>query len=103
MEIATVSNALFLSQTTLEGWLDQEKVELDGETLKLLEDSSCYQLEPALHIKRVVDGEDTRNLSGKTCTLAELEAADADCFRNTAVLENTAYEGDEGFVVSWSS
>ena len=100
-EIATVSNALFLSQSTLENWIDQEKVELDGQTLRLVEDSSHYQLEPALYINQVVDGEDSQNLSGKTCTLAEFETAQADCFRNSVVLGETAYEGEEGFVVTW--
>ncbi len=98
-----MSNALFLPQSVLEGWIDQEKVELDGQTLQLIEDSSRYKLEPALHINKVVDGKDTRNLSGKTCTLAELEAVEADCFRNTAVLGETAYEGDEGFLVILAS
>ena len=96
-----MSDALFLSQRTLEAWLDQEKVELDGQTLRLLEDSSHYQLEPALHINVVLDGEDSQKLSGKTCTLAEFEAAKADCFRNSVVLGETAYEGEEGFVVTW--
>jgi len=102
-EIATMSTALFLPQGVLENWVDQEKVTLDGEMLRLLQDSSSYLMEPAILINEVVDGEDSRNLSGKTCTLAELEDVKADCFRNSVVLEDTAYEGEEGFVVSWKS
>ena len=98
-----MSTALFLSQSTLETWIDQEEVELDGQSLRLLEDSSHYQLEPAVYIDQVLDGEDSRNLLGKTCTLAELEAVQADCFRNSVVLGETAYEGKEGFVVVWQA
>lgn len=99
-EIATMREALFLPQSTLERWLDLEKVELEGQILHLFEDSSRYRLEAALFITELLDGEDLLNLIGKTCTLNELDGVLADCFRGSAVLGESAYEGEEGYVVS---
>tara|TARA_Y100001934_G_C12317815_1_gene758464 strand:+ start:753 stop:1055 length:303 start_codon:yes stop_codon:yes gene_type:complete len=97
-----MTTALFVPQSTLEDWLDLEGIAVAGHTLHYLDDASVYQLEPAFHITKVVDGDDSLNLRGKTCTLTELDNAQADCFRTSIVLANTAYDCEEGFVVTRS-
>ena len=95
-----MTTALFLPQSTLETWLDLEDVTVEGHTLHFLEDASAYQLQAAFHIIKVVDGDDSLNLFGKTCTLKQLEQARAKCFRTSMVLGDTAYACEEGFVVT---
>ena len=65
---------LFLSQDTLDLWLAEERVTIDGETLTLGSKGS-FQLVTAFHfLEELAGGGDESQLVGKVKSLVDVEA-----------------------------
>lgn len=89
---------LFISQHRLDRLTADEKVVLDGNRLDLPALGTSFQLEPAVHFLAVVDGEDSHDLVGRVKTEAALRTLGADLLHNSAIVGETAYECEPGFL-----
>lgn len=89
---------LFISQQRLDRLSADDKVVLEGDRLEIPALSTSFDLEPAVHFTSVVDGEDVHGLVGKVRTEAALRAVGADLLHTSAIVGETAYQCEPGFL-----
>ncbi len=89
---------LFISQAKLEAWLEKGEVTFDDVTLTVPAEGVTYTLEPAVHIRSLIDGKDSQGLVGKVLTHAQLQKLGAEHSQGAAILGETAYDCEEGFL-----
>lgn len=89
---------LFISQSKLEGWIDDGEVTFDDGILTLLAQRRSYRLVPAVQVSLLLDGEDTQSLVGKILALDELAKLGAEHYPRSVLLGETAYECVDGFL-----
>jgi len=90
---------VFVSQETLEKWLSNEHVEVDGEVMTVKPDSRRFRLVSAVHfLREVADGGDQGNLVGKVKDLDQIVRLGGDHSSGSVVLGDDAYEVVEGFL-----
>lgn len=92
-------NRVFVSQETLDRWLSEERVEVDGDVLRLQRDGQRFRLATALHfVSEVAGGGDPQSWIGKVKPLdAVLESGGEHC-AGSVVLGESAFEVIEGFL-----
>lgn len=88
---------LFIPQNMMETWIADGKVTFQDNILTLVQENASYQVSPAVHILSLIDGQDQVGLVGRVCTVAELQAMGAENYRDSVILKDTAYQGEEGF------
>lgn len=90
---------VFVSQETLDKWLSEENVEVDGEVMTLKPDRRRFRLVTAVHfLREVADGGDQGNLVGKVKDLTQVTALGGDHCSGSVVVGDDAYEVVEGFL-----
>jgi hypothetical protein len=92
-------NRVFVSQETLDRWLSEERVEVEGDVLTLQQDGQRFHLATALHfLSEVAGGGDPEGWLGKVKPLdAILESGGEHC-AGSVVLGESAFEVIEGFL-----
>jgi hypothetical protein len=97
-----MSGLLFVSQTMLDGWVGQGRIDLDGHLMTLRAGDGqgrSYALEPAVRFLRVVGAEgDPHALVGKVKAMARLREVGAEALGDSVVLGDVAYEVQPGFM-----
>ncbi|OGQ83668.1 MAG: hypothetical protein A2289_27270 [Deltaproteobacteria bacterium RIFOXYA12_FULL_58_15] len=93
-----MGDRIFISQAQLEAWIGDNEASFDGTVLTLAKNGESYALETAAQITELLDGEDTTGLLGKTRTISELHAAGVEYSQGCAILGDTAYQCNAGFV-----
>jgi len=97
-----MGDKLFFSQDIINSWTDDERVKFENDTLSI--DSSKgggqeYKLTPASRFVKVSGDEpDVHNLIGSVHSQQELEEMGADVYLNSAILGETAYDVEPGYV-----
>ena len=92
-------NRVFVPQDALDQWLSEGRVEIDGETMKLLPDGQRFQLKTAVRfMTEVAGGGDEAKLVGKVKDLDQIAELSGDYSSGSVVLGDNAYEVLEGFV-----
>ena len=71
---------------------------LEGKTLTLSEDGRAFALSPAVRFLQVVSGDDAGDLVGKVHTTEELAALGAEHYQDSVLMDEVAYQVEEGFV-----
>lgn len=89
---------LFIPQEALDSWLSAEKVNLDGEILRLLGTDIALRLVPGCHFKGLQAGKDEQSLVGKVKAKAAVTAMGAEMYMDSVILGEAAYEIEMGFV-----
>ena len=90
---------LFISQGRIDRWLDEGKVLLEGEIMSLPALGRSFRLKAAVHFTRIVSDEVDRHLLvGRVKTRDQLAALGAECYANSVLLGESAYECETGFV-----
>jgi hypothetical protein len=90
---------LFIPQETMDSWLSSERVNLEGEMLRLPGAGLVLRLVPGCYFKSVQAGSDENfALLGKVKAKAAIAALGAEVYMNSVILGETAYEVDVGFV-----
>ena len=90
---------LFISHERIDKLSADNRVVLDGDRLSVPALGASFRLSPAVHIKRVVGGEgDAYALVGRVKTEEHMRKLGADVLANSAVLGDTAYECESGFL-----
>ena len=97
---------LFVSQSLLDTWAGQGRVDLDARSITLLSGEGHgrrYALEPAARFLRVAAGGDDPNLLlARVKTLAQIREMGGDFLADSVVLGETAYEVEPGFLAEAS-
>jgi hypothetical protein len=92
---------LFLSQTAIDDWVSSEKVDLQGEILRLREGGVGLRLVPAALFRKVAgDGEDRRNLVGRVKDEGAIVALGAESYMTSVLFDDMAYDVEPGFVAT---
>ena len=89
---------LFIPQDALDTWLSADKVNLEGEVLRLAGGAIALRLVPGCHFKGLQAGNDDSALLGKVKAKAAVTAMGAELYLDSVILGETAYEIDTGFV-----
>ncbi len=90
---------LFLPHKTLEEWVAEDKVDLQGDKLAVKETSTTYPVTNAVHFIKLVSGEDVPALVGRVKIDSQIHALGAEHMADSVVLGDAAYEVSPGFVV----
>jgi hypothetical protein len=92
-------NRLFVSQETLDRWMSEGRVEVDGETMTVLPEGHAFALKSALHfVKELAGGGDEAQLVGRVKDMDQVAALEGEHCADSVVLGDNAYEVVEGFV-----
>jgi len=92
-------NRLFVSQETLDVWLSNERVSVDGEIMTLKPEGQQFRLLTAVHfLNEVANGGDEQHLVGKVKDVAQVEGFGGELCSGSVILGDNAYEVVEGFV-----
>lgn len=92
-------NAMFVSQETLDRWLTEERVEVEGERMTLLPEGQRFELTSAVHfVAEVADGGDEAQLVGRVKSLEAVAELGGEHYADSVILEDNAYEVVEGFL-----
>lgn len=90
---------VFVSQETLDQWLSDDHVEVDGEVMTLKPDRRRFRLVTAVHfLREVAEGGDTGGLVGKVKDLNQVATLGGDHVSGSVVLGDDAYEVVDGFL-----
>ncbi len=90
---------LFIAQQTLSTWMDQDKIDFDGDIMTIRADGRQFKLVEAVRFIRVEgDDEDINDLLGKVKTDQQLEELGAERYRDSVIYGDIAYKAQEGFI-----
>jgi hypothetical protein len=93
---------LFVSQSLLDSWAAQGRIDLSGDAMSLREGEGKgrrYALEPAVRFLRLVDGEsDPNRLVARVKTAAQLREMRAEVLGGSVLVGEVAYETEPGFL-----
>jgi hypothetical protein len=92
-------NRLFVSQETLDKWLSEGRVEVQGETMTVQPEGHAFVLKSAVHfVNEVAGGGDAAGLVGRIKALDQITELGGEHCADSVVLDDNAYEVVEGFV-----
>jgi hypothetical protein len=93
---------LFISQERIDKLAADDRVVIDGDRLEIPALGATFRLRPAVHFVRLVSDEhshgDTQHLVGRVKTEEQLRALGADVVAHSALVGDSAYECENGFV-----
>jgi hypothetical protein len=89
---------LFVSQAQMDQWTAGGKVGLRDDLMTVPAMNRTFRIEGAVRFIKVVDGEDSQGLVGKVKSVIDLAALGAEHYGNSVILDETAYECEEGFL-----
>jgi len=92
-------NAMFVSQETLDRWLTDERVTVEGEVMTLLPEGQRFELTSAVHfLAEVAGGGDETALVGRVKALDVVAQLGGEHYADSVILDDNAYEVVEGFL-----
>ncbi len=90
---------LFWPQNILDEWMVDEKIAMEGDSLTITEEGKTYKVAQAVYFSADVgDGDDAFHLVGRVKTLSALEKIGAECYMDSVILQESAYQVVGGFV-----
>lgn len=90
---------MFVSQATLDQWLGDDAVDVDGDVMAIRRLGHRFQLNTAFHfLSEVAEGGDSGELVGKVKTLDQVVALGGEHCAGSVILGDNAYEVIEGFL-----
>lgn len=90
---------LYISQRRLDSWTSENRLEVTGDTMTLVELERSFAIRPAVRFLNVVgDDDDPHDLVGRVKEEAELEGMGADHLATSVIYGEVAYEVEMGFV-----
>jgi hypothetical protein len=102
-----MAGLLFVSQTMIDSWADQGRIDFVGNVMTLLSGEGrdrSYALEPAVRFLALLGAEaDPHQLLKKVKSLAQLRDLGAEVIDASVVLGDVAYEVEPGFLAEVSA
>jgi hypothetical protein len=93
---------LFVSQELLDQWAVEGKIELAGNTLKLLNEQRAFHLLPGVRFLSLAAGLDRARLLGRVKSEEQLQTLGAELYMNSVLLDEDAYDVQCGFLAEVS-
>jgi hypothetical protein len=93
---------LFVAQELLDQWAVEGKIELSGNTLKLLAEQRAFHLLPGVRFLSLAAGQDRARLLGRVKSEEQLQTLGAELYMNSVLLEEDAYDVQCGFLAEVS-
>jgi len=93
---------LFVSQELLDQWVVEGKIELAGNTIKLLAEQRAFHLLPGVRFLSLAAGQDQKKLLGRVKSEEQLQKLGAELYMNSVLLEEDAYDVQCGFLAEVS-
>lgn len=91
-------NRVFLPQETLDEWLTEERVEVEGDVMTLKPEGQKFRLKTAVRfLEDLAGGGDVEGLVGKVKDLEQLDALGGEHCADSVLLGDSAYQVVEGF------
>jgi hypothetical protein len=91
-------NRLFFSQTVLDEWLAEDRVDIENQELFLKAERRRYSLCEAVRILREVAGGDPLDWVGRVKDRTQLAEHSAELMESSLIVGESAYDVDPGFV-----
>ena len=90
---------LFISVERLDNWTEEGRATLENDRMTLTELGRSFQMKPAVAFQ-AVNGQDNdpNDLIGRVKSKTALEEMGAECFGNSVIYNETAYEVIDGFI-----
>jgi hypothetical protein len=89
---------LFISQDQMDRWTSDGKVSLDDDLMHLPGLGRAFKIRSAVHILKMVEGEDLLGLIGKVKSDEQLAGLQAEHYGASLIVGEAAYECAEGFL-----
>ena len=90
---------LFISQDRLDAWNAENRIEISGDIMTLVEDGRSFEIAPAVRFVKVAGGyEDPHHLLGTVRAEVDLPAMGAEHYLESVILGDTAYDVQCGFL-----
>jgi hypothetical protein len=90
---------VFVPQETLDQWLTDGRVEIDGELMTLKPEGKRFRLKPAVHfLAEVGGGGDASGLVGRVKDHDQLAGLGGEHYADSVIIDENAYQVAEGFV-----
>ncbi|MBN2493167.1 MAG: hypothetical protein JXR96_01145 [Deltaproteobacteria bacterium] len=94
-----MARQLFISQDTISSWVDQDKVDFDGNVMTIKSDGRRFRLVEAVRFVGLECGDqDDKGLLGKVKTDMQLVDLGAERYRDSVIYQDVAYKVQEGFI-----
>lgn len=96
-----MTEKLFFSQELINSWCDDQRVKFENDVLSIHTRSGLqeYHLTPAYRVLRVADDTpDHLNIVDRVLEKEELEQKGADIYLNSAIIGETPYDVEPGYV-----
>lgn len=92
-------NRVFLPQETLDAWLSEDRIDVDGDVMTLRPEGQRFRLKTAVRfLEEVAGGGDEPALVGKVKDLDQLGELGGEHCADSVLLGDNAYQVVEGFV-----
>lgn len=90
---------LYISQKRMDTWSAENRVEITGEVMTLVELGRSFAIQPAVRFLSVTGAdEDPHDLVGRVKDEHELASMGADHMASSVIYGETAYEVENGFI-----
>jgi hypothetical protein len=89
---------LFVSQTQIDKWTSEGKVQLNEDYMRVPALARTFRLVPGVYFTQLVDGRDTLGLLGKVKSLDQLSGLRAEHYGASVIVGEVGYECVEGFL-----
>jgi hypothetical protein len=89
---------LFISQDQMDRWTSGGKVSLDDDVMHIPGLGRSFKIRSAVHITKVLEGDDVHKLIGKVKSDEQLEGLEAEHYGASLIVGEAAYECAEGFL-----
>lgn len=91
---------MFISQATLEAWIDSGNVVLSERIVELKDLGCTYDLEPAVRFVAQVAGEEEPTLIGRVLGEARVHELGGELLGDSVLFGDTAFEIEAGYIGS---
>lgn len=89
---------LYISQKRMDVWSAENKIEVSGDTMTLVELGRSFTIRPAVRFLASIGSDDPHNLVGLVKDERELADMGADHMATSVIYQDDAYEVENGFI-----
>jgi hypothetical protein len=90
---------LYISQRRIDSWTSENRIEITGDRMTLVELNRSFRIQPAVRFLKVEgDENDPHDLVGRVKNHDELAQMGADHMASSVIYIDTAYKVENGFV-----
>jgi hypothetical protein len=89
---------MFIAQSTLEGWLDRDEVDVEADQVAFRKLRRTYRLDPAVRFREVASEQSSSALIGKVLTEAQIAELGGELMGDSVIFGEVAFTVEPGYV-----